>query len=451
MGAMRDLTKYVLTITTRRGIFLTFLLFFLLLVSSTFANEEGLVEEAGTNEADSLIASFDPRAHLRLDLGPVEAQLGGRFVLDATKYGNANRSRSGFKFNDVRLRLTLSAYDFIGHVEFDALGRKTPRNLYEAWAAWEPCAAFRLSAGQMRVGLGSEFASRERDLAFAGYSFASYLDGRYDVGLRIDGDLVEDVLFYEATATAGKGFGLDGHRRQSPLYAMKLVAHPFGFVDSESGGFPGFLRGLYGGAAIARLDDFDDPIILATPYETVVFKTPDLNARGGMWFHYEAGYHHGPFRLSGELVHGVAEDVPIGGGVREDMDQLSAYHVSFAWNLTGEEQLLRRGRWEGGKRSGRCALIPPGTIPGRLEASVRYSNTDMDRELFNRGITTYAASAQEIRTFSAFLSWSPPVQPKFGRLRVGAGIVRTISDSALTALNFRKRDTFGLLRIELDF
>jgi len=391
---------------------------------------------------------FDPGPWLTYDLGPMETRLGGRFVLDASKYSYANPSRSGVDFTEIRPRLSGRMEGLTWLVEGDAVGLRTPHHLYEAWASYEFFRALRLTAGQLRVAFGTEFATDPANLPFHGLAFPSYLDGRYDLGARLDGELFGPALFYEATATTGDGFGLEGHRRRSPLYALRLLVHPLGWLEDTGSAGRTFLRGLYAGFAEGRMEDFDDPVILATPDRHVVFMTPDLAGRAGSLRHMEAGLHGGPWRASWELAHVTAADVPIPTG-REDMDQLTSWQAAFAWNLTGQEQVLRRGRWEGGPRNG-FALLPADWIPGRLEASVRYANADVDRDLFNYGFTNYVMSTQEVRTFSTFLSWAPFANRSEEKLRLGFGFVRTIADHELAKFGGTNRDSTYTFRIELD-
>ena len=54
------------------------------------------------------------------------------------------------------------------------------------------------------------------------------------MGLRIDGDLLKSMLWYEATATMGEGFNLEGERLESPMYALRLVGHPFGWIKDNA-------------------------------------------------------------------------------------------------------------------------------------------------------------------------------------------------------------------------
>jgi phosphate-selective porin len=225
------------------------------------------------------------------------------------------------------------------------------------------------------------------------------------------------------------------------MYGFRLVAKPFAWVDEEEGGILGLLGGVYAGLGLAWLTDFDDPLVLATPNESIVFTTPDLEGDSGSYRHFEAGWAWGPVRLGWERVIGEASNVPIGGGEKEDMDQLGSWSLFASANLTGEAQVYRRGRW--------AEPEPPrsdGPLPGRLELAVRYSNADIDRALFDaeRGITDYDPSTQEVRTFSLGLDWQP-----LRAVRLGFGWVKTIADHELTTFGGKNRDSTLTLRLEL--
>jgi hypothetical protein len=375
--------------------------------------------------------------------GDFSLEIGGHIALDAVKYGYANKRRSGLEFDDATLIISGQFKSLSWRIEPDLLGRNTPGNIYDAWGSLAICQELRLTAGQFRVALGSEYATRKENLPFAGYGFTSYLDGRYDVGFRIDGDLLKRMLWYEATATLGEGFDPEGNRLESPLYALRLVGHPFGWIK-DTAGFWRSLQGFFAGVSIAHTTDFDDPIMLATPFESRVFKTRDLEGDSGQWMHYEFGYHRGPFRLAYEHVSGSADDVPTARGGKEDMDQLTAFVVYASWNITGEEQVWRSGGWVKPAKasSGRNGFFD--FLPGRWELGVRYSNADIDRDLFTYGYTYYGQSTQEVRTFSLNLNWQPRDQ-----VRLSAGWVKTIADQDLATFGDTDRDSSFILRFEL--
>jgi hypothetical protein len=377
--------------------------------------------------------------HLHAD--DLELHTGGRFAIDAVKYNHANDRRSGLELDDARLFIE-GRYGILSWwIEPDLVGVDTPRNFYEFRGTLELEDDIRVTFGQMRVALGSEFATREEDFPLVGYGFTSYLDGRYDTGVRLDSDLLDGGFWYEATFTTGHGFGLEGHRRQNPQYSLRLVGHPFRLLDSEA---TGALDGFYAGVALAFSPDGDEPVILATPFESTVFRTPDLDGDSTEWRHIELGFASGPFRAGWERVSGSTDDVPIGGGLKTDMDQLTAWTLFASINLTGEEQVWDRGGWRRPRsRSEDGGWLP---LPGRWEIGARYSNADIDRSLFDYGYTGYDPSTQEVRTFSLDLNWHPN-----DRAALTLGWVKTLADHELATFGGTNRDSSFVLRLGLTF
>jgi hypothetical protein len=374
---------------------------------------------------------FFPGHHLRV---------GGRFAIDGIRYDSSNSRSSGLEFDDARLYIEGGIGIVDWWIEPDLIGADTPRNLYEAWASVTLSEGMRITAGQMRLALGSEFATREEHLPLVGYGFTSYLDGRYDTGVRLDTSLFEDSLYGEAAAATGHGFGLEGHLRTNPQYSVRLVGHPFQWFGR---GAASELRGFFAGVALATSPDGDEPVILATPLESIVFRTPDLDGDSQRWLHLELGYRNGPFRAGWERVTGSTNNVPVTGGTK-DMDQLTAWSLFAAYNLTGEEQGWERGHWAfASPEEGGSGWI---SIPGRLELAARYSNADIDRNLFDYGFTSYDPSTQEVRTFSLDLNWYPS-----DRTALSAGWVHTLADHELATFGDTSRDSSFVLRLGLTF
>jgi len=376
---------------------------------------------------------------LRLEKGDLVLSLGGHLTLDAIKYSHANDRRSGLELDDARLSLEGRYRSVSVRIEPDLIGADTPRHLYEVWAEFDIDPALRLKVGQMRIALGSEFATREEDLPLAGYGFTSYLDGRYDVALRADGDVADRLFWYEATAAAGRGFGLEGRRRTAAQYSVRFVGFPLAQFDS------GALDGLFAGVGAAFSPEGNDPIFLATPLESIVFRTPDLGGDKTYWRHIEVGYRGGPFRCGLERIVGAVDDVPVGGGRTNDMDQLTAWCVYASVNLSGGEQVWRRGGWRSprfGEEGGGIA----GSLPGKWELAARYANADVERDLFLYGVTDYNPSTEEVRTFTLDLSCAVG-----DHVRLSAGWVRTIADHELDTFGGTNRDSAVFLRGELRF
>jgi hypothetical protein len=275
-------------------------------------------------------------------------------------------------------------------IEPDLEGEDSKNHLAEAWGEWLTDRDRWLRVGQFRVALGTEYATRAEALPVPGYAFTSWLAGRTDTGVRLDGYADPD-LWYELTATSGNGFDLEGESREHAQLSLRgvLTSDP-----SQGHDFQGF----FGGASVAYSPDGDDHILLMTPAEQTVFTTEDLGGEDALWLGMEVGARCGPFRAGLESMDGTLSDVPVPGGT-EDMDQLTAWTMLLGWSLRGEAPTWERGAWTAYGPAEHAAGQP---LP--IEFAVRYSNADIDRDLFDAGLASYATSTQEVRTFSAAIS-----------------------------------------------
>jgi hypothetical protein len=375
----------------------------------------------------------------------VTVRFGGRVAADLARYGRSNLKESGLVPVAIEPRADLWSGELRLRIALDLHGTDSPRPVREAFAEWTPTAALRVRAGQQRVGLGTEAATEDEDLPLPGRNFNAHLDGRHDLALQADAATAGGVLWGQATLAAGKGFGLEGSRVASPMAALRAAVFPFA---RARGALRANLGGLFVGGAHARLGSFDSRVVLATPADSVVFTTPRLDGRSGSWTRYEVGWVEGPIAFGWERTLGEARDVrrpfaPVACpgscppfGRRPDFDELTAWSASLSVRLTGEEPRWERGAW-------REAPPLPG---GSWTLAARYSNGDIDRDLFQAGFTRYDPSSQETRTFTAGLGWAP--RPG---MRVTLAFVRTIADHELSTFRGGARDASFLLRFEAVF
>jgi len=385
---------------------------------------------------------------LEKQTGDWAVHLGGQLALDALYYDSDNVKDNGFRWQTVNL-LMLGNYKDRGqfHLEPDLLGNDTRNNLYEAWAGWSLDPALRIKAGLVKVALNTEFATRQENRAALDYSFSSYLDGRYDLGLQVDGAVWSNLFWYEATAVAGHGFDLDGNSRDAAQFSIRAVAFPLSRLRFE------WLKGAFAGFSLAYSPDFDDELFLATPLRSTTFATADLDGDSARWLRGEIGWYWGPLRFGAERVHGAVNDVKVSGGGRNDFDQLTSWSAYGAWYITGHQVRWKQGRWlppllkSGAEQnSTEFDFMRLMDALGCLEIAFRYANADIDRDLFEEGLTDYGISSQEVRTATLNLNW----YPRQG-LVINAGWVKTIADQDLFAFGGTDRDSSFILRTTLTF
>lgn len=372
--------------------------------------------------------------------------LGGQLSVDAIKYDKNNEKESGLRWETANLRIT-GRYDnkFHFHIEPDLLGIDTKNNLYEAWAGWDINSALQVKVGQIRVALNSEFSTRPEDFPSIDYGFSSYIDGRYDFGLQVNGLLWDSTIWYEGSATAGEGFDLDGNRKSDLQCSIRTVVFPMHGLGYN------LLKGAFLGLGFAWSPDYNDKIFLQTPLRSTVFTTENLDGDSARWIHAEFGWYWGTFRVGAERVEGEIQDVKVGNATRQDFDRLTSWSAYASWNITGERMRWDRGRWlppmlDGGPEDKKqifnfLKILGP---LGCLEVAFRYSNADIDRGLFRSGLATYNPSTQEVRTATLNLNWYP--QPG---LKVTAGWVKTIADHELSTFGGTNRDSSFILRMNL--
>ena len=320
----------------------------------------------------------------------------GLLSLHATDWGGRNASDNGIDTQTATIIVT-GRYgdDFLLWIEPDFDGENTRHNLSELWGEWAFDPYRWVRVGQFRVALGTEFETRAEDLLFVGYAYPTWLYGRYDTGVRYDA-YAGDNLWWALAATAGEGFDLEGEKRENPLGLIRVALTPDQHVRDGVREF----EGLFGGAAFAYSPDGDDHIIQDTPLGQTTFTTPDLDGEAEQFFHWEGGLRTGSFRAGLENVAGKVTEVPSGApGDTNDMEELTSWAGYVAWNFTGDAPRWERGGWAPYTQADHDAGKE---LP--IELGFRYSNSDMDRDLFDLGVVSFDNSSQETRTLSTALS-----------------------------------------------
>ncbi len=408
--------------------------------------------------ATAPVPRLSPSEGLVVKHGVHRLHAGGVVALDYRQYDSRNTRDSGLRADRVVARVDGRHGDaWRWRVGADLRGTDTRTNLEEAWLAYAPARAFRVSAGLLQMPMGIDDAVAEEDLAIVGYSSGSYIDFRTDLGVRIDGEVGDGALYWAATAAFGEGFDLTGGVQDDPRLALQLVAFPFRALAVAP------LAGFYLSGAVAWTDGYRGDLAILTPLDNRAFLVRDLDADRSRTFHLAIGIDAGPVHVSVESVPGETFEQWFGSGSGyfgvdtptgpQDFDQVGTWELTARWTITGEPYDSRPfGAREHRGRAGAFPARPvfggdPDTRGiGAIEAVFRYANADIDRGFFEAGFTDETLSSQEFRTITGAVNWHLT-----RGARVTAQIVRTIADGAPAAFGSGGRDTSFVLRAQVDF
>jgi hypothetical protein len=390
----------------------------------------------------------------------------GLFALDGVQYDERNTRDPQIRLDRALVGGHASWRDTLeSRVMFDLAGIDTRDGLWEAWAAARRERVARISLGLLPISLGVEDSFQDGARSLVGYpSFASFLSGRTDLAVQLDGELAEGIFSYDLSYAFGEGFDRFGQRRGDPQLAARAVSYPLRWMDPSIDVGPyhlPLLSGFFVSYGHAWLFDYDAHLDVATPLRNKLFDTERLDGRRAQTWQLGFGIDFGPLRIVHETVKGGISGLLLPSGIREDIedDEITSWHVIVAWRITGEPYDSRPFRQRDLRRPTppRRPLDGEGEARGigALEVAVRYANADIDRDFQLFGIIPpnpsgggpeNFRSSQEFRAFTFGINWDPTVY-----LRVSGQIVRVIADQHPVAFDSHGRDTSGLIRVQYAF
>jgi len=372
-----------------------------------------------TDATDDVRFELSPLDGVALEKGDLRLRLGGRFAPEWIQYDDRNTRDPRLDVGRAVVRLDAAWQDWLtGRVEADLDGRDSRAGLFEGWVAVQHELLVRLTVGQIKVPLSLEHTIAEERLPFMDYAFPSFLGGRHDVGVRVDGEVAEGLFSYDLTAVIGEGFDQFGQRRGDPQLAGRVMLYPLRWVDASVG--PDWYRiplvsGLFVTGAYAYSPDYDGHLDVATSFRNKLFVVPGLDGDGARSWYFGYGIDWGPLRLMHEFTRGSIFELEVpGGGTADFDDQITSWQASAHWTLTGEPYDTRSFRQREKRREGLPRLPvwrPAGedgpTGPGAWEVAFRYANADIDRDFVVFGFTDTTVSSQEFRTADVAVNWYP--------------------------------------------
>lgn len=274
-----------------------------------------------------------------------------------------------------------------------------------------------VTAGKFKVPVGLERLVSATDLRFIERAFPTSLVPNRDLGLQLGGDLADGVLNYSVGYFNGVSDGsssdnntptADAENDNKGDWAARVFVQPFANADNFA------LRGLGFGVAGTYVDSTGNATTTLlpsyrTPGQQTFFSYRGNSATGvvpvttatfadgkRLRVTPQAYYSIGSFGVLGEYVQvsqEVSRDTAIGRRTAE-LDN-TAWHVQFAWFITGEDESFR------GFTPQSVFSIDDGTW-GAFELVARYHELDIDDDAFTGGANSFANPATAASKASAW-------------------------------------------------
>jgi phosphate-selective porin OprO and OprP len=274
-----------------------------------------------------------------------------------------------------------------------------------------------VTAGKFKVPVGLERLVSATDLRFIERAFPTSLVPNRDLGLQLGGDVAGGVLNYSIGYFNGVSDGSssdsntptpDAENDTKGDWAARLFVQPFANSDNFA------LRGLGFGVAGTYVDSTGSPTTTLlpsyrTPGQQSFFSYRGSSAAGvvpvttatfadgeRLRVTPQAYYSLGRYGVLGEYVQ-VSQEVSRDTAVGRRTEKLdtTAWHVQFAWFLTGEDQSFR------GFTPQSTFSIENGTW-GAFELVARYHELDIDDDAFIGGANSFANPATAASKASAW-------------------------------------------------
>jgi phosphate-selective porin OprO/OprP len=305
-------------------------------------------------------------------------------------------------------------YDFRFTPDF-AGGRSIVQDAYIA-ARFRPWAV--VTAGKFKVPVGLERWQSATDIRFVERAFPTSLVPNRDLGVQFGGDLKGGTVNYTVGYFNGVSDGSSSESNASPDvdndtrgdWAARVFLQPF--LNSDHFALRGLGFGV-GGTYVKSTGSATNTLLPSyrTPgqqnffsYRTATAPATNATFADGERIRWTPQFYYslGKYSLLGEYVEVSQEVTRVNGTVtRSDSVDNTAWHLQFAWFITGEEETFKgftpQSTFEVGK---------PGW--GAWELVARVHELSIDDEAFTGGADSFAniaTSARKAKAVGVGVNW----------------------------------------------
>lgn len=336
----------------------------------------------------------------------------GRYLLDDAGFAATDKTGGPDTWQLTRVRPIIEGtlynlVDFRFTPDFGQ-GRTVIQDAYVT-ARLNP--ALRVTAGKFKAPFGLERLQSANDIRFVARAYPTSLSPNRDIGLALEGDLLDSRLSYAVSYTNGV---IDGGSSDTLTdvdvdddqdLIVRLFSNPFASSDAFA------LRGLgigIAGSYIEQVGTVTQPLLpsFRTPPQQTFFRyrtgaTATISNGERIRWSPQFYYYLGGFGLLGEYVQ-VSTDVSrtTTSGMRTGTINNNGWELAASWFVTGEEAAFRGYT--------PLSTFSPGKSWGAFELTVRYHELDVDDEAFLGGADSFAdpaASATKAATAEVGINW----------------------------------------------
>lgn len=372
--------------------------------------KQELKDETATAAAKAApkVTASDGRVEIASGDGATSLRLRGLVQGDYRYYDAANDPADSFLLRRARLIFEgkfNNLFQYVIQSEFAGTVQILDANVL---AAFKP--EFTVRVGKFKTPVGLEQLQSDPVAFFNERSVATGLTANRDVGIQIQGDVLNKKVNYTLAVLNGQpdggnnvtgGVDFDSDK----TFAARLFATPFA-ENKES-----LLQGLGFGIA-GSLGDYDTASGRTAAYRTdgqqtfftyLTSATPadNVTAAGeGFTYSPQAYYYRGPLGILAEYV-ASSIDVRRGTGLAQEVENFG-YNLTVGYVLTGEESSYRGV-------TPKTTFNPSAGNWGAFEVVGRIAGVDIDDSVLNGGAALRLAnpnvSATKVTTYGLGLNW----------------------------------------------
>jgi len=337
--------------------------------------------------------------------GENKLNVSGRLHADYRYYLNNIPNTDSFLIRRARLNMKGTLYKYYDfNVDAD-FGQGTT-TLYEASLTFNYVPYAQVTFGQFKVPFDMEYLTNVNNMAFVENSLVDNFAPGYDQGLMIQGNISNDLLYYQLGVFNGRKTNVSNDVDDQKDIAGRITLAPFSKLENP------IIKGLHiGGAFTTGIQNTTKPSTdwwknaFKTPGQTTFLQFDDTITQGGSRSRVgaELAWLVGPVSLKSEYMSLQLNNLTK-GKTTGSFSGNSGY-ASLGWFITGENEPWKNGLPQAVTPKNPFVFGKGGT--GAFQVLARYDWLEMDKGLLDQGFVDSTKYTNKANGYSLGLTWYP--------------------------------------------